>query len=124
MKASTLISMILACSLMSTGQPALEPRVFFREQMGLSDDQITSIAHGRPAEIIVFGAVFVKATPEQYVKIAFDMGRLRQLHGYLGVGRFGDPPMLSDLEGLALEPDDIRNFKILQARQVRRATAG
>jgi hypothetical protein len=89
--------------------------------MGLSDDQIAMIARGNavvkvlpsktPAEIFVFGAVFVNATPEEYVKLAFDMGRLRRLPIYLGVGRLSDPPMLSDLEGFTLEPEDIRSLK-------------
>jgi hypothetical protein len=64
-----------------------------------------------PAEIFVFGAVFVNATPEEYVRFAFDMGRLRRLPSYLGVGRFSDPPMLSDLEGFTLEPEDIKDLK-------------
>jgi len=119
--ASTPDGFILAAALMSAGQPAREPRSFFREQMGLSDDQIAAIAHGRvvakvlpsntPAEIIVFGAVFVNATPEEYVKLAFDMGRLQRLPGYLGVRQFSDPPVLSDLDGFALEPEDIRNLR-------------
>jgi len=69
------------------------------------------LASRTPAETIVFGAVFVKATPEAYVKLVFDMGRLRRLPGYLGVGQFHDPPTLSDLEGFVLEPDDIRSLK-------------
>jgi hypothetical protein len=64
-----------------------------------------------PAEIIVFGAVFVNATPEEYVRFAFDMGRLRRVPGYLGVGRISNPPLLSDLEGFTLEPEDIRSLK-------------
>jgi hypothetical protein len=90
--------------------------------MGLSDNQIATITRGTavakvlpsktPAEIFVFGAVFVNATPEEYVKLAFDMGRRRRLPSYLGVGRFSDPPMLSDLKGSTLEPEDIRNLKI------------
>jgi len=64
-----------------------------------------------PAEIFVFGAVFVNGTPEEYLKLALDMGRLRRLPGYLDVGRFSGPPTLSDLEGFKLEPEDIWNLK-------------
>jgi hypothetical protein len=120
-KAATLTVIVLSAALISVGQTTREPRIFFREQMGLSDDQVAMIARGNPvakvlpsktpAEIVVFGAVFVNATPEEYVKLAFDMGRLRRLPGYLGVGRVNDPPMLSDLEGFRLEPEDIRNLK-------------
>ena len=119
---SALAGIILSGALISAAQTTGEPRTFFSEQMGLSDDQIAMIARGEavakvlpskiPAEIFVFGVVFVNATPEEYVKLAFDMGRLRRLPGYLGAGRFSDPPALSDLEGFTLEPEDIRNLKI------------
>jgi hypothetical protein len=120
-KTTTLVGVISFCALSSAGQTTPEPRIFFREQMGLSEDQIEMIARGKavakvlpsktPAEIFVFGAVFVNATPEEYVKLSFDMGRLRRLPGYLGAGRVSDTPMLSDLQGFTLEPEDIRNLK-------------
>ena len=65
----------------------------------------------RPEEIAVFGAVFVDAKPEEYVKFALDMDRLRRLPSYLGAGRLNDPPQLSDLEGFALEPEDVQNLR-------------
>jgi len=106
---------------MSAEHRAREPRSFFREEVGLSDDQIDMIAGGQavvkvlpsktPAEIFVFGAVFVKGSPDEYVKLAFDMGRLRRLPSYLGAGRLSDPPKPMDLDGFTLEPEDIRNLK-------------
>ncbi len=121
-KAATLAVGILMGALISAGQTTREAPTFLREQVGLSDGQIAMIARGKavakvlpsktPAEIFVVGAVFVNATPEEYVKLAFDMGRLRRLPSYLGVGRFSDPPVLSDLEGFTLEPEDIRNLRI------------
>ncbi|HMD99424.1 MAG TPA: hypothetical protein VKM93_19115 [Terriglobia bacterium] len=120
-KAATLAGVILSGVLISAGQTTPEPRTFFTEQMGLSDSQIATVARGKalvkvlpsktPAEIFVFGAVFVNGTPEEYLKLALDVGRLRRLPGYLGVGRFSDPPTLSDLEDFTLEPEDIRNLK-------------
>jgi hypothetical protein len=120
-KAATLAGVFLGCALTSAGQAALEPRAFFKEQMGLNEDQIAGIARGRaiakllpsrsPAEIIVVGAVFVKARPEAYVRFALDIDRLRRLPGYLGAGRIQDPPSLSDLENFALEPGDIESLK-------------
>jgi hypothetical protein len=120
-KAATLAVAIIAIALPSAGETTQEPRSFFREQVGLSDEQIAMIARGQavvkvlpsktPAEIFVFGAVFVNATPEEYVKFAFDMDRLRRLPSYLGVGRFSDPLTPSDLEGFTLEPEDIKDLK-------------
>ena len=67
MKTAVLASVILSGSLRGAGWTAREPRTFFREQVGLSDDQIDMIARGQavvkvlpsktPAEIFVFGAV-------------------------------------------------------------------
>jgi hypothetical protein len=97
------------------------PDGFFRQKIGLSPDQIRLIGKGRavakilpsptPTEIFVFGAVFVNATPAEYVRLILDTARMRQLPGYLGAGRFSDPPVLPDLRGFTLEPKDIGNLK-------------
>jgi hypothetical protein len=114
-------AIIFSGALASAGQTIQEPRTFFRDQIGLSNEQIATIDGGgavvkmlpskTPAEVCIFGAVHVNATPEDYLKFAFDMGRLRSLPGYLGVRRFSNPPTLSDLEGFTLEPDDIKSLK-------------
>lgn len=116
-----LVGIVLSGALVSAGQTIQEPRTFFKEQIGLSDDQIATIDGGRavvktlpsktPAEVFIFGAAHVNAAPEEYLKFAFDMSRLRSLPSYLGVRRFSNPPTLSDLEGFTLEPDDIKNLK-------------
>ena len=64
-----------------------------------------------PDEIIVFGAVFVKARPESYFKLAYDFDRLRQVPGYLAIGKFSDPPQLSDLNGYSYDSEDIKAMK-------------
>ena len=118
---SAMAGLLLCVAANGAAQPMPEPQTFFREQVGLSDEQIARIARGKavakelptatPAEILVFGAVFVKASPERYFQLAMDMGRLRRSPSYLGAGRFSDPPVLSDLEGFTLEPEDIRNLR-------------
>ncbi len=120
-KARTLAGVVLAGALFGSAQTTPELRVFFKEQVGLSDDQIDMIARGgaiakvlpspRPSEIVVFGAVFINATPEEYVRFAFDLDRLRRLPSYLGVGRISDPPALADLEGFILETEDLKDLK-------------
>ena len=120
-KVLLLVGMVLSGVLVSAGQTIQEPRNFFEEQIGLSDDQIARIDVGKvvvkmlpsktPAEVFIFGAAHVNAAPEDYLKFAFDTSRLRSLPGYLGVRRFSNPPTLSDLEGFTLEPDDIKNLK-------------
>ena len=71
---------------------AREPYTFFREYIGLSDDQIEAIHRGKAIakvldsptadKVFVFGAVFVEATPESYLAVAGDVARLRKLPGF------------------------------------------
>jgi len=98
-----------------------EPYRFFREFVGLSEDQIGGIRSGKavakviesrtPDEVFVFGSVYVDASPESYLKLASDVNALRKLPGYLSIQSFSDPPQLSDLEGFTLEKQDIDELK-------------
>jgi len=64
------------------GQSA-EPCKFFRECVGLTEDQMSEIRNGKaiakilesrtPDEVFVFGAVYVKAPPKSYLKLASDV---------------------------------------------------
>ena len=100
-----------------------EPYRFFREFVGLSEDQIGAIRSGKPVakvidsrtpdEVFVFGSVYVQASPEKYLELASDVDALRKLPAYLAIQSFSDPPQLSDLEGFALERQDIdENCKV------------
>jgi len=94
---------------------------YFQQYVGLSQDQVAEIRGGHavsknltsriPDEIFVWGAVFVKSTPESYFKLAYDFERLRKLPDYLAIGKFGDPPQVSDLEGFSFDSDDIKALK-------------
>lgn len=120
-RAALLAFAILSGTLDGTAQPKNALNTFFRQQAGLGDEEIARIARGipvvklistqTPAELLFFGAVFVKAAPEAYLKLAFDMDRLRKMSGYLGAGLVGNPPKLSDLEGFTFEPEDIRELE-------------
>jgi hypothetical protein len=98
-----------------------EPHKFFREFVGLNEEQIAAIRSGKavakviesptPDEVYVFGSVYAKATPESYLRLASDMDALRKLPSYLAIQRFSDPPQLSDLEGFTLEEQDITELK-------------
>lgn len=116
-----LVAVLLSGTLVCAQDMPEGLRAFFRGPMGLTDSQMTAISRGTavaralpsgtPAEIVVFGAVFVNAAPEEYRKLALDMDRLRKLPNYLAIQRFGSPPILTDLEGFSLEPEDIRDLK-------------
>jgi len=98
-----------------------EPFKFFRDYVGLKEDQIAAIRNGKavakvvesrtPDEVFVFGSVYVQSTPEKYLKLASDIDALRKLPGYLAIRKFSDPPRLSDFDGFTLEADDIKQLK-------------
>ncbi len=112
-----LIFGLLPCA----AQTTREPHTFFKDYVGLNDEQIADIEHGKPVtkvlstptpgEVAVFGAVFVNASPAQYLKAAQNIDDLRKSKSYLGVRQFSTPPKLSDLEGFALNDDDIKDLK-------------
>jgi hypothetical protein len=99
----------------------VEPFKFFREYVGLKDDQIAAVRNGKavakvvesrtPDEVFVFGSVYVQSTPEKYLKLAADIDALRKLPNYLAIRKFSDPPQLSDFDGFTLETDDIKQLK-------------
>src|SRR5580704_7636922 len=99
----------------------VEPFKFFRDYVGLKEDQIAAIRNGKavakvvesrtPDEVFVFGSVYVQSTPEEYLKLASDIDALRKLPNYLAIQKFSDPPQISDLDGFTLEPEDIKQLK-------------
>ncbi len=86
-----------------------EPYTFFRKYIDLRDDQIASIDQGKavaqelptpaPSEVVVFGAIYIDASSENYLRVAQGLDSLRGLPNYLGIRHFSAPPKLSDLEG-------------------------
>ena len=103
----------------SQTNPDLE--TFFRQNIGLSEDQIAALRSGQavttslpprtPAEVLLFGAVYIHAAPEAYFQFARNFDRLRKVPGFLALVVFTDPPQLSDLKGFAFDSDDIEALK-------------
>jgi hypothetical protein len=103
----------------SQTNPALQ--TYFKDYIGLSDDQIAAIRNGQAVsknlhsrtadEIFVFGAVYINGVPESYLKFSRDFERLRNLSGYLAIQEFSNPPQLSDLKDLAFDAEDIKELK-------------
>lgn len=119
------MSLVLLLMLTNAGvganDQAVEPSKFFREYVGLNNDEIAAIRRGKatakildsrtPDEVLVFGAVYIDATPESYLKLASDVDALRKLPSYLAIRQFSNPPQLSDLDGFTLEEEDITKLK-------------
>jgi hypothetical protein len=126
---AALLGLIAAGSRPATSQsnPSLE--IFFRQNVALSEDQIAAIHGGQPvvkplpprtpAEVLLFGAVYIHAAPEAYFQYARNFDRLREVPGFLALGVFTDPPQLSDLRGFSFDHDDVEDLKICQPGKCR-----
>lgn len=111
----------LLAVLSNPSDEAVEPFKFFREYARLNDDQIAAIRNGKalarvvespsPDEVFIFGAVYVEASPEDYLKLASNIDSLRKLPNYLAIEEFSDPPKLSDLNGFSFDEQDIQDLK-------------
>jgi hypothetical protein len=118
---AALLVLIAATALPGTSQSSPDLQTYFQQDIGLSADQIAAIRNGHPvtkelpsrtpAEVFLFGAIYIHAAPEKYVRFALDFNRLRNLPNYLGLGVFSNPPQLSDLKGLSFDSDDVQSLK-------------
>jgi hypothetical protein len=121
MPKTALMALMVAASLPGSAQSNPDLQKFFRENIGLSADQIADIQSGKPvakalqsrtpAEVFLVGAAWIHATPERYVHFAQDFDRLRKLPNYLALGAFSNPPQLSDLKGFSFDDDDLKALK-------------
>src|SRR5688572_7511893 len=93
-------------------------RRFFQQNIGLTQQELASIQGGSPvtkalpsrtpAEVFLFGAVYINAAPESYIRFAQDFDRLRKLPNYLSLGVLSSPPQLSDFKNFSFDNDDIK----------------
>ena len=103
------------------GQTTAELFGYFKQHIGLNENEFAAIQRGeafarnldtRSAnEIFVIGAVYIKGSPEGYLKLSTDLDVLRKNEEYLAIERFSDPPQLSDLKGFSLDSQDIEDLK-------------
>jgi hypothetical protein len=95
---------------------------YFHQYIGLSDPQIAAVSKGTvlvkelksptPAEIILFGTVFVKSFPENYLKLVRNIDALGKLPDVLAILQFSTPPQLSDLRSFTLDAEDIEDLRV------------
>jgi len=113
-----LLVVVGAAPLPGFSQSNPDLQTFFRQNIGLNEDQIAAIRNGQavtkavpsrtPAEVFLFGAVYIHAAPEAYVRFAHDFDRLRKLPSYPALGVFSNPPQLSDLKDFSFDDEDIQ----------------
>jgi len=121
MHIALLVALFVAATAASRSQTSPDLEKFFRQSIGLTKDQIAAIQNGQavtkempariPAEVFLFGAVYIHATPDAYLRYARDFDRLRKVPGYLALDMFGNPPQLSDLEDFSFDRNDIQALK-------------
>lgn len=114
-------TLLISTGLLCLGQASREPYTFFKQSIGLEDDQIADIQRGKavtkalstksPDEVAIFGAVYIHGSVEDYLKTVQNVNSLRGSPNYLGIQRFSTPPKLSDLQGFILEDQDIKDLK-------------
>ncbi len=118
---AALLVLIAAAALPGSAQSNPDLQTFFRQDLGLSQDQITAIRSGQPvaktmpsrtpAEVFLVGAVYIHAAPESYLRFARDFDRLRKLPSYLALGVFSNPPQLPDFKDFSFDSDEIQDLK-------------
>ena len=111
----------LLCASAGHGQSVEEIRSFLLRKATFSPAEITRMESGQAIAkllpspsadyIYVFGAVYVKATPEQYLRYAADAEFLRKLPEYLALGRFSATPEKDELPGFEMDADDIKELR-------------
>jgi len=121
MRTAAWLALFAAAALPGFAQSNPDLESFFRQNIGLNEDQIAAIRSGQavtnalpprtPAEVLLFGAVYIHAAPETYFQFARNFDRLREVPGFLALGVFTDPPQLSDLKGFAFDSNDIQDLK-------------
>jgi hypothetical protein len=112
---------MVTTALPATVQPNPELEMYFRQNIGLSEDQLSAIRGGQsvtrtlpprtPAEVFLFGAVYIRAASESYVQLTRDVERLRELPNYLALGVFAEPPQLAHLKGFSFDSDDVQALR-------------
>ena len=117
----TVLILIAAVGLHGSPQASPALQTFLRRDIGLSPDQISAIRNGQPvakampsrtpAEVFLFGAIYIHAAPERYLQFARDFDRLRKLPANLALGVFSNPPQLADLKDFSFDRDDIQALK-------------
>jgi hypothetical protein len=116
-----LLASIAAGAPRGSAQPNPRLRTFFEQDIGLTQDLIVDIRNGipvvkslparTPAEVFLFGAVYIHAAPESYLRLVTDFDRLRRLPNNLALGVFHQPPRLEDLDGFSLQSEDLRDLE-------------
>lgn len=93
---------------------------FFQDYAKLRRDEIKAIQSGtavvkdlnsNPEQVLIFGAIYIRANAEKYLTFASDINQTSKIPGYLAIRKFSDAPQLSDLDTFSLEAEDIKDLE-------------
>jgi hypothetical protein len=124
--AVALLTLIFAGVAPGYSDPDPDPNLqsFLRQSIGLSDDDIAAIRGGKPvakamdsrspAEVFLFGAVYIHAAPEAYYRFARDLNQMRRLPFIQDLQVLSNPPQLSDFKNFSFDDDDVQALKSCQ----------
>src|SRR5215470_8367376 len=115
------LSVVMELSRPGACQTNAELQTYFKNKIGLNGGQVAQIREGKPvtreiksrtpADIIVFGAVYISTTPEGYIRLSNDFERLRMLPVYQRISKFSNPVVLSDLDGFGFGAEDVKELR-------------
>ena len=98
---------------------------FLRNKLNFSDEQIRTVAAGKPfcievqtpdaSEVLLYGAVWVNADPLAFVKQYAEVEKLVDGKGFLAAKKFSTPPVLNDLSSLHLDAEDLEQLRSCEA---------
>jgi len=96
-------------------------QTFFKQDIGPTKDEITAIRSGQPvvktlpsrtpSEVFLFGAVYIHAAPQSYIRFVRDFDRRRELPSYWALQVFSNPPRLSDLKDFSFDNDEVQALR-------------
>lgn len=82
----------------------------------LTGAPVTKMLDADPArEVAIFGAVWIHASPEDYVRAVTDIERFEQGENFLVTKKITEPPTLEDFAALTLPDDDLNDLRSCKA---------
>ena len=104
-----LVALLLAAATTLDPIAIVEPSVALtaaeRNRLG-SGELVSRVLPAHQGQVAVFAATQIDANPNQLIAAARDVADLKKSSFVLAIGRFSDPPRLSDLDALTLDAHD------------------
>ena len=118
---SLLLLALFAIAAPAAQQPPDAMHQFLRDHMGFSPADVASVVAGRavarqmktpdPIDVNIFGAVRLGASADAFVQQVRQIDTYERRIGIISVGKFQNPPQLSDLDGLTLDRDELAEIR-------------